>query len=699
MRINIVIPYEHAETQTLLWAYEEETIHFRKEPEKGARCTVAFAGAELKRYLDRTLLYPEIKFFSSQPNEGFHIELAVIHTDAKAWGGFDTSFIIETIQNGIRIIGTERTGVLYGAYEVLRWQGWRWFAPGIAGECVPELRDELVLLAGMREYVPSMKEGRGFDYEYMSMESVEFCLWMARNRLNVSTFRASTAALGRKLGMAFKIGGHIFESVLHPDLVLPNGKTIWTEHPEWFGLPKSGNRTKETAQRTQFCVSQPALLDFLGAEILKWLQGRWKEADRIDVWGFDTWGQSCQCTECLKLGTSTDGILVLMSALRRCIDEAFQAGILQHQVRLVTCGYEGTATIAGPSRLVPENLLNAGDLTVFYPINRCYAHALNDSSCSINENYQKWLESWVNSPGKALPVIAGEYYNVSKFEDLPILFTQRIAEDLSAYHRLGVQGITYMHVPMINWGLRTLTQQMYAQFAWDAETEIGTFLNDYFLSWYGPYAEEMRQAYELNEEAWLYCADWRAWSAESVLSKLNVWDGGKPEQPLTSNRHLNTAAKMKENGDHSIRLMNSAMERIEQVYRLEADRQAIEHSLKAADTGEAAAVNPIEVRKLEAMGQYEKRMGEDRRTMRYGIYTMTLMSAFVAYHDAMQRGDMTEAEETWRLIEKNAELLDALYIPITYEQPGAGLISRDGLTRSQLKALYSRCKGQRLLLK
>jgi len=48
------------------------------------------------------------------------------------------------------------------------------------------------------------------------------------------------------LDMTFNVGGHIFETIVAPDRVMPPGKTLWEEHPQWYGLPASG-RLGQTA--------------------------------------------------------------------------------------------------------------------------------------------------------------------------------------------------------------------------------------------------------------------------------------------------------------------------------------------------------------------------------------------------------------------------------------------------------------------
>jgi len=357
-------------------------------------------------------------------------------------------------------------------------------------------------------------------------------------------------------------------------------------------------------------------------------------------------------------------------------------------VRLATCAYEGTATVDGPSRPVPPNLIRAGDLASYYPINRCYQHDLADAACAVNARYTAALRSWF-AQQPALPVCAGEYYNVSKFEDLPLLFTARIAHDLTRYRALGASGMTYMHVPMVNWGVRTLTQALYAQLAWDVETDVEAFLDDYFADWYGPHAPHLRQAYDLIERAWLAIADWRAWAGRSVLSQLLAWDGARPTRPLAMDNHFATPENAVASGRASVGLMRQALALIEEARA--AERQAVRNAASA--TG--AAVNPVEARRLEQLNRYEGRLGEDWRSLRYGIDVMALMAELVAYHDALRAADGAAAEAAWSLVESAAALLDSYYVPIGYEWPGPGLESKDGLTRSQLRDVIRRCRSQR----
>ena len=185
--------------------------------------------------------------------------------------------------------------------------------------------------------------------------------------------------------------------------------------------------------------------------------GPWHEADEIDVWGLDTWGSVCTCERCRALGNGTDQMLHMASHFRSFLDRARAAGRLDHDVKMALIAYEGTSTLAPPERPIPQNLLDAGDYLIYAPIVRCYAHGFDDPGCSYNRAYASALSGW-NQIRPHLPVMVLEYYNVSKFEDLPLLFTHSMAHDFQVYRRTGAAGFVYMHVPLVNWGMRALTQ-------------------------------------------------------------------------------------------------------------------------------------------------------------------------------------------------------------------------------------------------
>jgi hypothetical protein len=684
--LTIVLPYRDAEQLTPVWAEAENDIDLRRQARLAGRCAMAFAAMELRRYLARTVPGLEVRFASRPPRDGYALILDTVDPDSRA----DAFSLIPEGGQRLRIIGKGRAGTLFGVYRFLGMQGWRWLAPGDAGEVAPEPGDRLSVPSARIDECPGLDAGRGFDMEYASMESAALLLWAARNGLNVWAGREATLPLAHKLGMTIKRGGHIFEKLLHPDVLLPDGRTLWDAHPDWFGLPADGARRREAAQRTQFCVSQPDLFEYLGTALVRRLRGEWADADRVDVWGFDTWGQICQCPECRAIGNAGDAMLVMASRLREVLDRAEAAGELDRHVTLILCAYEGTASLDDPSRSVPANLAADGTLVTFYPINRCYQHTLDDAGCETNARYWKALNAWT-AARPALRIVMGEYYNVSKFEDLPLLFTDVMTRDWPAYAAAGVRGATYMHIPTLHWGLRTLTQNLYARLTWTpSRATAEALIADYFPAWYGDQSARLEQAYARVEQAWGLSAQWRAWAPWSALSQLSAWDGTSPKAPLALHPHLGGTAAAVGIGRDALAALREALDGVrvaKQAERLAAARQA---------PPLGTAVNPAELRRLQQGSRVVGRLAEDLRLVQYGVDVLELTVALLAYHEALRTNPADLANAVWNVIEATADRLEQYIVPIDYEWPTPGLVAKDGLQRSQVGPLVERCRAFRL---
>jgi hypothetical protein len=305
LNIEILTPYPEPE-MVPIWAKSEDDVDFRNDLEAATRCTVCFAATELDHYLRQTVPTATLEY-AAEPGPGSY---RVFLSFAEPGNG--QAFSIEPVRSengeitGVAIHGEGRTGVLYGAYEFLRMQGWRWYEPGIEGEVIPEPTDSLHTPDQRLEFAPDYSGGRGFDLQARSMESTKLLFWMARNRMDTASYRALTGQLARKLGFQFKNGGHIFEPMLDPDRRMPSGKILWDEHREWYGKPEDGEPVKELALKRQFCVSQPDLIDFLASEIADNLRTIWKEVDILAVWGLDTCGEVCMYDSCKEKANASD---------------------------------------------------------------------------------------------------------------------------------------------------------------------------------------------------------------------------------------------------------------------------------------------------------------------------------------------------------------------------------------------------------
>ncbi len=666
MKVAIITKYDEMHIHYNKWANGENYVNWRKDFYEGTRCTIAYAAVELRNFLQQLIENGEI-YFSSIANGDINIYL-----DAEKEQGKTGIFSLIPCDNGIKIIGKDRVGTLYGVYELLKMQGFRWFTPsGFGNSHIPAKTNTLILPTERKDFAPAMDIMRGFDFEG-GAPGAYMWIWMARNKLNGVRPQVGLTNLQNKLGMILKEGGHFFDSFLAPDCVLPSGKTVWEEHPEWYGVRADGKEvTPENARRTQFCVSNDEVCEYFGAELVRRLREEWYEAERIDIWGFDTWGGTCACEKCLALGNSTDQTLRFLSKLREAIDNAN----LDRKVEMVLCSYGGTTTLEPPTKAIPQNVIDGGDMITFYPITRCYRHRLDEGPCPENEYFIKCLKGWL-AKEPAMPIIMGEYYDLSKWEEMPVVISGLMCDEIPKFIEMGIGGITYMHIPLVNWGVKAITQWVYSNLSWDPTLDREELLNDYFEKRYHENAEGMRKVYAKLEKTFDDVQTWRSWAPESILSQLLVWNGSVPTKEFETRGHYKDNADLIARGKEILNLLNECATEVFDMKKKYFYSQPMVDKI-------VLAMNPCELIGLRAPNPEEFKLGEALRCILYAIDVMTLMVALVEYNDALYHGK--PSGEFWETVEKTYDKLDTYYTIADRGTFFGGGDTRTGLDRSQLE--------------
>ncbi len=130
-------------------------------------------------------------------------------------------------------------------------------------------------------------------------------------------------------------------------------------------------------------------------------EGQWRDAESINFWTLDR-GKWCECEPCKALGTPTDRTLLLVHRLRQEMDRAMAENRLKRNVYIFFTVYH--ETITPPTRPLPEDFNYDNCVATYYPIARCYVHALNDPVCTeINARYAKHLKNWTTDPNRYYP--------------------------------------------------------------------------------------------------------------------------------------------------------------------------------------------------------------------------------------------------------------------------------------------------------
>ena len=670
MKISILLPYEKAPFYYEKWAHEEEKIDFENDAFAAERCTVSYAAEEMVHYLN--ILGHEAKVCDKKGEYNIIIELD---------SGDDGEFDIKSDENNLILHGYGRAGVLYAVYELLEAQGIRWYAPRF--EYIPSPNEKLIIPEN-KHYAYSMSKGRGFHSEGLQKESIALVVWMARNRMNLHACFPHTVALQKKVCIRFSTGGHVFFDILNPKNITEDGRYYLDAHKEWYGQ-REGEITFSNARSVQFCVSNTEFLDMASDIFIDRLKNEWANEEMVELGGFDSAGKSCQCEKCKKIGNGSDIALHYLSHIRKRIDEATEKGEIKRKIHLCIPAYFGTDTLMPPENPIPKNLLKAGDYIDFCPIKRCYKHFIDDESCDMNLEYKKALEGWKKT---GISIMVNEYYNVSRFQDIPILFTKTLHHDIKYYLANGAERFMYMHVPMVEWGVRTTTQYLLANLTRNADCDYERLLNEYFQNIFRQHAKEAKSAYVKVEKAMELCSSWRTWGNDTCLSALIRWlylDGcQKPDKPLSDNSHF-INENISEKGYETVRLLDEAIGELRQIREKEISSMAGHQFLGKV------AENPMDEWNAKSQTALIDKLCEDIRGLLYGKDMMELLTMFVDYYYRMYQDKTEDIDELIKKIEALGRKMSEDTHGICFLNYHPDFEVQSVLRRSGLKDLYYWC--------
>jgi len=531
-------------------AAEGQVDFWDADPSDDRACSECFAATELKRFLARVTEYEardiELRASDRMPARGPVFLLGSIasnpllaqYSQGKDFAfTTDESFNIRTLREDDRVItiiqGADRVGTLYGVYEYLHRLGLRFFGLGQAGTVYPPdpvtLPDELNVTQNP-DYLT-----RGFWITgNPKPDPNEMHLWMVRNKINLWTALDPQVPRLKKLGLRLTVGGHENQMFyLHPKHEYPyncpqfsaddnkpqdpyrpsdqyqgdkngDGKLSYFEaHPEWYGLIDGKRSDKFAWNGHNFCTSNIDAAHEFGKNMAAGLaEGRWKNADIVNFWMFDTLNRWCQCPRCQAQGSLTDRFLILVDIVFQEIAKLRAQGRLSRDVLISPLAYEDT--IFPPTKPLPEGFNYDDCLLTFFPIGRCYAHTLADASCTeVNQRLRQNYVNWFVDPGRHYrgSTFIGEYYNVSSLMSLPIVYPRIMSADVPWYHQNGARHFCYMHSPIVRWGTWTLNQYLLSRLLWDVDLESDRVIAEYYQRYYPTTHETTKRAYQHLERA------------------------------------------------------------------------------------------------------------------------------------------------------------------------------------------------------
>lgn len=281
----------------------------------------------------------------------------------------DNGYVIETTENGASITGNGTRGVIHGVYAFLeKYCGCDWYTSTLYS--IPK-NETLTIPAGEKtEYKPFFEYT---DTDWVSPRDIEYSL---ANGLNGGPYRSIPAELG---GTVDYISN--FCHTLTTQFCA--SETYFDEHPEYFAL-HMGTRVPD-----QLCLTNEKVYEIVRDEVMALLQAKHKPDDSVQIISLTQHDNQkmCQCEDCKKLDNengSHSGTMI--SFVNRIAKDVKAAGY--ENVAIDTFAYQYTRK--APSKVVPEPNV----IVRLCTIECCFAHALDDSSCTENAALMADLADW-----------------------------------------------------------------------------------------------------------------------------------------------------------------------------------------------------------------------------------------------------------------------------------------------------------------
>ena len=616
----------------------------------------------------------------------------------------DQSFRICALRNNDRTVtiieGKDRVGTLYGVYAYLEQLGFRFYGLGEQGMVLP---DKLSQLPQKMDIIqnPSFLS-RGF-IGLGNRGDKDIFYWMARNRMNYCNETGKDTPFRKKLGMILVRGGHGVQGLFIPphkeypydhqkftgDENKPedpyrssneytgdtngDGKLTYFEaRPEWYGL-QNGKRSDKAdiSPGDNYCTSNMDANRELAKNLVRSLSdGDWKNVDIVDFWMLDN-GKWCECENCKNQGNLSDRLMDVAYVVQKEIQKAQQEKRLNREVLLATLAYH--ETLPPPERPLPKDFDYNHFMVTFFVIERCYAHTIADPSCTeINkfllENYQGWtMGSGRNYKGS---IQIGEYFNVSSFKSLPIVFPTIMSTDIPWYYHTGTRHMHYMHTPTHLWGTWTLNQYLYARLLWNVETEPDALLREFFSQYYPTTSETTSKFYEHLEIAFSNLKPFKHYAGPPDKYGRGIYSMRR--RLMVDTLEIFPMDHLHYESHHP--LLNDAPDIVDMINELRLARKEIDMAiLKCKDKKEKA------------------RLIDDDRRFTYGeamVYFYYHLVRTALFH---RNSDAVMAKHEFLNVEKYAEILrniTDLVAPIPGFS-GGDANAKDGMEASQTENVYN----------
>ncbi len=382
----------------------------------------------------------------------------------------------------LNIWSFDRKGSLNAVYAYLRKLGFEWYMPGDLGEIKPAI-DALPISIFRQEGKPDFDFRKiGFYGNAFFQAQREELLWQLRLTQSSSYSLLGDQAIGH--GMAYVYG--------HPGMHEKN--------PEYYGV-FDGRRDFSSRSQGKPCLSIQGLID----ENISYAQRVFDdfEVPTISVMPGDGYYDICGCDLCNGKETTERGSNGKLSDyVWRYVNSVANGLRESHDDKKITCFAYSTYL------LPPENIEKLSpNIIVGICQNRSSFH-----DPEVRERYMDIRRQWLKKTDNKIMI--WDYYlhgrPSSNFDGVPVVFPRLIKEDLVSLKDISYGEFIEVYREFrpaperknLDLAFNHLNVYVTARLLWDVGLDLDDLLDDYFMNFYGPAKDHIREAFALAEEHW-----------------------------------------------------------------------------------------------------------------------------------------------------------------------------------------------------
>lgn len=380
----------------------------------------------------------------------------------------------------IYLVGINPRATLFAVYDFLNQLGCQWVTPdfeffGGSNRMIPKKIDLEFVYDGKKTETPVFKYRKLYIEEgktHTLQNLKQLIDWMPKLRYNTlvipidyqgsgkikwDSWREELTPELRKRGIVIEVGGHGYQNFMNASLI--DGK-LFEEHPEWFGMDNSGERSKNA--RMVICTSNTDAVAYMFQNILTYLRSH-PEIDIFDFWPPDSefW---CQCESCKTLGTESDRHAMLVNQI---------TGILHQKMPNVVLECLAYSRYIEPTQNVT---LNDKVLLDFCPINQCFEYQIYEDGAVQNKAYKDDLIKWTKAFGGDISIYS--YFRKYAWHSLPNIIPHFMQNELNYYQSIGVKGISVYSEPG-DWFTYGVNHFVFSNLTWNPKINVDTLVEAY----------------------------------------------------------------------------------------------------------------------------------------------------------------------------------------------------------------------------